>query len=443
MMRAKFMSGSAAHATQQVALAGVTVLILSACDFDVINPGPVQDDFLNDPEAHQALVEGARMGVARSLRINAFHTAETSIEFFHVGSSTVPRLPIESGRLGDFGPGDATQSWNITQQSRWVSEDAVRRMEAAVGEELSSYPPAAEASLWAGYANRIAGDMMCDAVIDGGEPEPSSVYHERALDYFTRAIEIANVAGELQIAMAATAGRADIRAKLGNWNGAAEDAGQVPDDFVFQAEYYADIQDNHNRIAWSNDNPGRTWSVYNTFYENYYLETGDPRVAWAKDDDFPSGDTSIRGETYPWWFGLKYTSVADNKNLSTGREMRLIEAEAELRAGNWEAGLARVNALRATVTAVDSLSGGQGLPIPAWEASNTEEAWSALKRERGIEMWLEGRRLPDLRRWNVEGVRGEMEDMMGRYLCYPISLAERETNPNVPMEPEFFHFTRP
>jgi len=443
MNRINTKSAIAARPRGGLALAGVALLSFSACDFDVTNPGPVQDEFLDDLEAHGALVEGARMGVARSLRLNAFHTAETSIEFFHVGSSTVPRLPIESGRLGDFGPGDATQSWNITQQARWVSEDAVRRMENAVGTEVSSYAPAAQASLWAGYANRIAGDMMCDAVIDGGAPEPSSVYYERALDHFSRAIEIAGAAGLGTTATAATAGRADIRGKLGDWAGAVEDARQVPDDFVFQAEYYSDIQDNHNRIAWSNANPGRTWSVYNTYYEDYYLETGDPRVAWGRDEAFPYGDTSIRGERFPWWFGLKYTSVDDNKNLSSGREMRLLEAEADLRAGNWEAALTQVNALRASITAVDSISGGQGEPIPAREANNVEEAWSALKRERGIELWLEGRRLPDLRRWIVEGIPGEMEEMDGRYLCYPISLAERETNPNVPMDPEFFHFTRP
>ncbi len=419
--------------------ASISSLALGACDFDVTNPGPVQDDFLDDREAHRALVEGARMGVSLSLRLNAFYTAETSIEFFHVGTSTVPRLPIISGNLGEGAP----SSWNATQQSRWVAEDAVRRMEEAVGAEVSTYAPAAEASLWAGYANRIAGDMMCDAVVDGGAPEPFSVYYERALTHFTRAIEIAGAAGLATTATAATAGRADIRAKLGDWAGAVSDASQVPNDFVFQAEYYSDIQDNHNRIAWSNANPGRTWSVYSTYYEDYYLQTGDPRVAWGRDKDFPFGDTSIRGERFPWWFGLKYTSVDDNKNLSSGREMRLLEAESELRAGNWEAGLGQVNALRGTVTAVDSLSGGQAQPIPAWEASNAEEAWSALKRERGIELWLEGRRLPDLRRWILEGTPGEMEDMTGRYLCFPISDAERETNPNVPMGPEFFHFTRP
>jgi hypothetical protein len=61
-----------------------------------------------------------------------------------------------------------------------------------------------------------------------------------------------------------------------------------------------------------------------------------------------------------------------------------------------------------------------------------EEAWTALKRERGIELWLEGRRLGDLRRWLAAGAPGEAEDMSGRDTCFPIGTTELDTNPNVP-----------
>src|SRR5690606_35041784 len=32
-------------------------------------------------------------------------------------------------------------------------------------------------------------------------------------------------------------------------------------------------------------------------------------------------------------------------------------------------------------------------------AGSTDDAWQLLMKERGIELWLEGRRLADLRRW--------------------------------------------
>ena len=54
-----------------------------------------------------------------------------------------------------------------------------------------------------------------------------------------------------------------------------------------------------------------------------------------------------------------------------------------------------------------------------------------LGRERGIELWLEGRRLGDLYRLKTGGVPGQFDDMTGRDLCYPIGLTEMNSNPNL------------
>ncbi|MGI9182193.1 MAG: RagB/SusD family nutrient uptake outer membrane protein [Longimicrobiaceae bacterium] len=40
--------------------------------------------------------------------------------------------------------------------------------------------------------------------------------------------------------------------------------------------------------------------------------------------------------------------------------------------------------------------------LPSVSAGTVDEAWVLLMKERGIELWLEGRRLPDLRRWAAE-----------------------------------------
>jgi hypothetical protein len=71
------------------------------------------------------------------------------------------------------------------------------------------------------------------------------------------------------------------------------------------------------------------------------------------------------------------------------------------------------------------------LALAPWTATTDLEAWTALKKERGIETWLEGRRLGDLRRWKALSRPGDVDQPAGFDVCYPISRGEKETNPNL------------
>ena len=64
---------------------------------------------------------------------------------------------------------------------------------------------------WVGFANRVLGDNMCEAVIDGGPAEPNADYFTRAEAAFTAAIAVQT--GNLETA--AYAGRAQVRVHLG------------------------------------------------------------------------------------------------------------------------------------------------------------------------------------------------------------------------------------
>ena len=90
---------------------------------------------------------------------------------------------------------------------------------------------------------------------------------------------------------------------------------------------------------------------------------------------------------------------------------------------------------------------------PGVTFTNVTEAWTALKTERALELWLEARRLGDLRRWldnavpgdppdglyrdtNSDGVNDARVETMtipvARSLCFAVGRNERETNPNIP-----------
>lgn len=69
-----------------------------------------------------------------------------------------------------------------------------------------------------------------------------------------------------------------------------------------------------------------------------------------------------------------------------------------------------------------------------------------FKRERGVELWLEGRRLADLYRWKATNTPGALHELeqpgnaksylrADQSLCYPISKDEREANSNIPDSP--------
>lgn len=88
--------------------------------------------------------------------------------------------------------------------------------------------------------------------------------------------------------------------------------------------------------------------------------------------------------------------------------MHSIQAEAALRAGDVAGSIDLIDQPRAA-------SDLAPLPVPA----TMDEAWAVLMNERGADLYLEARRLWDLRRWFAEN------------LCIPISQAERAYNPNI------------
>jgi hypothetical protein len=404
-------------------------LVLGACDFDVTNPGPVADEVLNDPGSHTAVIGGLKRAFSDAWNQVALETSAATREIMASGNLNIS---VDQGE-GRLEPEESNGMWGSTMNARWVSDDAIRRF-AEVG---ASADAVAEAHLWSGFAHRLAGENFCQAVLDGGPAQPSTVFLDRAIDHFTQATSSSNETARL----AALAGRATVHMTLGNWSSAASDAAQIPDDFAFRVDYSTEEPDQYNSIAfYSANEPYRVHSVWNTPYEQYYLDTGDPRTPWDEDPAYPFGEVQRPGiGNVPWKFQLKYDELGDDVDLVSGWEMRLIEAEAILTEtpAAWADALALINEVRTR-----NVSQTTGLPLEPWTAANADEAWTHLRRERGIELWLEARRLNDLRRWTESGAPGEvhpLEDAAnpetyldpGRDLCVPIAQDELETNVNL------------
>lgn len=404
--------------------------VLSACD--VTNPGSVQDEFLADPSSQQGLVNGSVRRLAEAVSWMAYTTALPAREIFPGGQTGAHGHDVLT-QAGFFQPGTYGGYFNDAQQARFIAEQAITRFEEVGASDDMLY----QAHLWAAYAYRTLGENWCEAVIDGSALQPGAIYFERAIANFTRALALADGEGERR---AVRGGRAAAHAWLNQWDLALADAAQLPDDYEFYLNLDQTDQDTENHIYFANANsPYRAYTVWETFYENYFAATGDPRTGWTANPAIPFANAALSGfGQVPWLNQTKFTGRNEDHPLTRGVEMRLLEAEGALVAGNWEAAMDLINAVRTRNVSVVT-----GEPLEPWGAGSLEEAWRYLKRERGIEMWLEGRRLGDMRRWDAADRPGALDwpdfeavsPIFSEYqtsLCFDIPEAERDANPNVP-----------
>ena len=400
-------------------LAPIAALLLGACSLEVTNPGPVNATYLDDKAAFPALVNGAGRDLSEALNWVSYTGAAVARELNPAGSTgSFGITPSQqNGKLVDDETGT---HWQLAQRARWTAESAITRIKTVLGTTYATSTQYPQALVWAGYANRLLAENFCDGVIDGGAKQAYTVYLDRAEANFTEAIAVATAQNNTTLLNAAKGGRASVRLLKKDLAGAVADAAGLANTFAYKMPYNILDADQYNRIYWSTANaPYRAHTVWNTFYEAYYTSTKDPRVAWGSDPKNPVGDAAVGNlGKVPWYFELKFNAKDSPINLSTGWEMRLIEAEAKLAGGDVPGAMTLLNGHRVA------------LNLAPWTATTTTEAWTALKRERGIELWLEARRLADFRRWLAAGTPGAAEDMTGRDVCFVTPREEKESNPN-------------
>ncbi|MDZ7778913.1 MAG: RagB/SusD family nutrient uptake outer membrane protein [Gemmatimonadota bacterium] len=460
-----------------VALTGL--LFMGACD--VTNPGPVQDAFLSQKESHEALVNGSGRRLLEAMNFISYTSALPAREIFPGGQTGAHGhdVLVQGGYLE---PGSFDGHFNDAVQARFVAETALDLFAEVEGTEDEAEPEVIQqAMVWAGYANRVLGENWCQAVFDGGEAQPGSVYMTRAEEHFTNAI---NNGTDPELVLAARAGRAQVRVWLGDWDGAETDAGAITDEsWEFALNSVNQDPPTRNRLYYANaDAPYRGYTMWFTYYggsdsdlegqdpslpefDGYYELTGDPRVSvLPQSETVPFSNAALQGYGQtPWLNQEKYTGGGDDFRLASYDEMRLIEAEAALNDGDWPEAMDIIGDLR---EGIESDNGGQldRTPpdvfgqLPGWDplppASDVPTAMSYLMRERAIELWGEARRLGDLRRWeDGQGLGGDVRrppfelvsevfddakaaaDQRGgpdRLRCFDIPDDEREANPNIP-----------
>ena len=362
--------------------------LLTVEDRDVVTPGSLED------EAGLPVVVAGAYGdfaAAYSGSTNGDSyvtvTALMADEFF--SSGTFPTRTATDRRLQQS-PSNGNTSDDLyidLQFARRALKDAAARVAAEIGTSDADYR---ELKALEGYTLLMLGESFCSGVplsnVVGGEfvygpPLSSSELFDSAVAKFN----VSQAAGASHLASIGE-GRA-LLAK-GDAAAAAAAVAGVPTDYVY---FIFHSESGSSNDVFSKQNNGRfSQSDLEGGNGVAFRSAGDPRTPWEQD---PLGGFD---ENIPLYHSLLYTSFSDDHPLATGVEARLIEAEAQLQAGNFVQMNVILNALR-------TAEGMGPLGVPIGEAAAIDQ----LFEERAFWLFLTGHRLADLRRLMYEYGRAE------------------------------------
>lgn len=383
---------------------------------DVEAPGRIADDDLNTPEAVSGLVAGMSFDLTQAMNGVIESVTVASGDLWHGGSYNLGTYP--RGQLLDS-PEDWNGEYSTTQQARWVAENGLKRIsEILPSATYEKSALVARGYLLGGFANRLLGELQCESTIDGGPVVPNTEHFQRADSLFSRAIAVGTAAGSsaASIVNAAYGGRASVRAWLGNWDAAEADAAKVPTTFQYNAIFSTAPGAIESTIVIETSSR-KEYTVFSSPFEAY---TNDPRVPWAiKYDNKGQVERGQDGETL-FYQQKKYLTRDSDIALTKGTEMLVLRAEARLRKGDL-AGMTDVLNQARTFYKMSPLT----------QPASVNDAWPVLRWERGATVWIELRRLNDLRRWKTAGPPQADPWAASRDVCFPISLTESRVNPNI------------
>lgn len=413
--------------------AGLTILMFSAlgaCDslLEVENPGAVQAADLQNP---------ALAGTILNSALGQFECAYTS---YVISTSLLADEMINSSGWLNINPwgwrgleleeitgvcagGRGTTNlgaYTPLQQAVFLTSSGSELIEAFPAEEVVGDKDEMLGLLaaYGGYAHLLLGEGFCEmAIAEGPLMQPAEVI-EMAEGRFTAAIGFAQAAGNEDLELLATLGRARARLDLGDASGAYNDAAVVAasEDFVWSAEYSTIDASRENRVY--------NLNVLNLYVSANPAQYGDLTVGALDEPDTrvvieDAGAKGNDGAT-DHWYQRKYTAAGADIPMASWAEAKLIMAEARLDEAE---------------THINDLRAAQGLPDVVLTGTETDaELLAIVLEERRRQLWLEGHRLNDMLRHGIEFPQGSNHkgQLYGPITCMPLPEQERRANPNIP-----------
>ena len=378
-----------------------TLLLAAACnpnqaldvkDIDVVSPGQ-----LNDKSALPTL----RNGVLSTFQL-AFSGGADLANGGHEGQATM------SGLLGDeflnaesfpdrisVDQRDIIPS-NLSLVALFLDLSRARATADFASSQYNKLDAGAdgqsEVLSLAGFSYVLFGENYCSGVpfstidaggnITYGDPQTRDEVLQIAVAKFDSAITIATAQEDADLLNLARVGKARALLDLNQADAAATAASEVPGSFQYLVRSSSNSLRQNNGI-WNYTANTFAFSVPEREGGNGlpYITANDPRL-----DVVVTGQLGFDRAT-PFNLQLKYPDQQANVVLASGIEARLIEAEAQFRAGTPGPAIATLNALRA-------FAGLSPLVDPGTDIERT----NLLFQERAFWMWGTAHRLGDMRR---------------------------------------------
>jgi len=479
----------------RAALIGAALVLPAAgCEsiLDVDDRDVTSRDLLNTPEAVPTLRAGAisdfTFGYEQLIQLGG----QLADEF--INSETFPTRIQMDQRSILVNNSNLTALFAQSATANASPEFAARRIgEIRAGVDSATAEPfrddQAEATSLSALAKVAIAEHFCEGVplsrltVEGqsiefsyGSPLTRVQMLDSAISQFSRARTLLTVSPALNTGAVQSARNLAIvgqaRAMLNRAQSQAEiaqlltflSANRVDRNYTYQLQHSANSGGENNGV-FSFNTLGERISVANNEGGNGLPYRGpfagqpggrDPRVLWIRT---PANDVGFDNST-PQFDALKYPDRPAFTVVASGLEMSLMAAEAHLAAGNAQAMLDTLNALRANVQSIMQLHNfdyvnqqarvgfapGQGamlapLTLPATTAGQVD----LLFRERAFWLVFTGHRLGDMRRLIRQyGRNSETVFPTGAYhkggvygpdVNFPIPVQEAN-NPNAPKIPE-------
>lgn len=398
----------------------LSVLGTAACsDFlEVEDPGRFTDDALNTPLALNAVangVEGDLWGVYDDF---STFSGLMSDELQHTGT-WAQWEDMDQGLLR-AAVGTDNGVFNSIVNRRTAALNAVTRFNSVMGDTASRSLLMARVVTMQGWIELLLGQHACEGPKEAfGEIIPDTELWAQAIPFLTQGADIARKAGSTDYERLAVAGRARAKLFTGDLAGALTDAQTIPDSYAYFAKFSETGTSNsitsfahYSRLKAGGLDPiqqSKVDTVANAMRDPFTNEL-DNRLPFTRRANGADGVRKFYNQE-------KYTTLADDVRMTSGWEMRLIEAEVYMKQNNLVQAVTQINKVRAHA----------GLTPHATTGLTAAQVQNYLLWERFAEMYLEGHRLNDLSRFNLVGsVLGT-----GRATKFPMSTNEISLNPHV------------